>query len=474
MACLKIDELLPGMAGRAAPFSFSVETIGCKLNQAESEAIADAFNRAGFDLVPRGETADILVVNTCTVTSKAEQKARRIIRKALKENPLCRVIVTGCYAQLDAEAIAALETDLPETRNPAPRLFVVPGDLKPELLKLPGKFSPGSIRAGPEKTEVFGNQKGDPFAYEASGFSFHSRAFLKIQDGCDHACAYCRVTLARGKSVSLDSKVILNRLKELEGRGYGEAVLTGVNIGQYRGGAGEDLAGLLVYLLANTGGIALRLSSLEGEGITEEFLDVIQNKRIRPHFHLSIQSGSKTVLERMGRRYAPEEIEKNIAAFRERKDDPFLACDIIAGFPGETRDEFEETRLFCERAGFAWIHAFPYSKRPGTAAASFKNPVSEREAAARVECLGALAASSRAGYVRRWVGRTVEAIGEKQERAVPGFSAAVSENYLRLLIPCNGAPPPAGKPFFCRIAPLMGEAARFDALGEPAEDRVSR
>ena len=240
-----------------------------------------------------------------------------------------------------------------------------------------------------------------------------------------------------------------------------------VNIGRYRDAAGRDLGGLLAYLLANTGGIALRLSSLEGEGITPEFLDVIRDKRIRPHFHLSIQSGSKTVLERMGRRYVPEEIERNIGALRERKDDPFLACDIIAGFPGETPDEFEETRLLCERTGFAWIHAFPYSRRPGTAAAAFRNPVSEREAAARVECLGALASSSRAAYIRRWLGKTVEVIPEKPEAALPGFSAAVSENYLRILIPHKGEPPPAGKPLFCRIAPLTDKTGRFDARGEP-------
>jgi threonylcarbamoyladenosine tRNA methylthiotransferase MtaB len=289
---------------------------------------------------------------------------------------------------------------------------------------------------------------------------------LKIQDGCDHACAYCRVTLARGRSVSLDSGIVLARLRELEAHGYGEAVLTGVNIGQYRDAAGKDLAGLLSYLLANTGGIALRLSSLESEVITADFLDVIKDERIRPHFHLSIQSGSRAVLERMGRRDVPEEIERNIAALRERKDDPFLACDIIAGFPGETPAEFEETRLLCERAGFAWIHAFPYSKRPGTAAALFRNPVSEREAAARVERLGALASSGRAAYIRRWLGRIVEAIPEKPDAAVPGFSAAVSENYLRLLVPHNGSPPPAGKPVFCRIAPLPDKTGRFDALGE--------
>ncbi|MDR2246158.1 MAG: tRNA (N(6)-L-threonylcarbamoyladenosine(37)-C(2))-methylthiotransferase MtaB [Treponema sp.] len=478
MICRGLYESIFRGKGNAAPFSFSVQTLGCKLNQIESEAIADSFKKAGLTLVPWGEAADILVINTCTVTSRAEQKARRIIRKALKDNPLCRVIVTGCYAQLEAEAIAALETDSPPVLRPSPRtprLFVVPGDLKPELLKLPRVFSPDGVSAGletAEKPEAAENHITDPFAYKTSALSFHSRAFLKIQDGCDRACTYCRVTLARGESVSLDSKLVLARLRELEARGYGEAVLTGVNIGRYRDGAGKDLGGLLAHLLANTGGIALRLSSLEGEGITAEFLDAITDKRIRPHFHLSIQSGSKTVLERMGRRYAPEEIERNVAALRERKDDPFLACDIIAGFPGETPAEFEETRLLCERTDFAWIHAFPYSKRPGTAAASFRNPVSEREAAARVEYLGALASSGRAVYVRRWLGRTVEAIPEKPEAAMPGFSAAVSENYLRLLIPHKDGPPPAGKPLFCRMVPLTDKTGRFDALGEPLPHSV--
>jgi threonylcarbamoyladenosine tRNA methylthiotransferase MtaB len=461
----ELDALLSGVEKDAARLSFSIETLGCKLNQIESEAIAASFKKAGIALVRRGEAADIIVINTCTVTSRAEQKARRIIRRALKENPLCRVIVTGCYAQMEAGAIAALETDL----SRKPRLFVVPGDRKPELLTLPRAFSPGGVSADPEKAEkadAADNQSADPFAYTACDFSFHSRAFLKIQDGCDHACAYCRVTLARGPSVSLDSKLALARLRELEERGYGEAVLTGVNIARYRDAAGKDLGGLLAYLLANTRGIALRLSSLEGEGIGAEFLDVIKDKRIRPHFHLSVQSGSKTVLERMGRRCVPEEIERNIAALRERKGDPFLACDIIAGFPGETPAEFEETRRLCERAGFAWIHAFPYSKRPGTAAALFKNPVSAREAAARVECLGALASSSRAAYTGRWLGKTVEAIPENPEASPPGYSAAVSENYLRLLIPHLGAPPPAGKPLFCRIAPLNDKTGRYDALGE--------
>jgi threonylcarbamoyladenosine tRNA methylthiotransferase MtaB len=349
--------------------SLSLETLGCKLNQLESEAIADSFTRSGFSLVPRGAPADILVVNTCTVTSKAEQKARRIIRKALRDNPFSCVIVTGCYAQLDGPAIAALEGDLTGTPG-AGRLFVVSGDRKAALLDLP-RYLPETPDLLPAALSRWQNRDAsrakarEPFAFTPEDFSFHSRAFLKIQDGCDHACAYCRVSLARGRSVSLDAETVLERLRVLEDRGYAEAVLTGVNINQYAGtGRGAlqqrtDLGGLLTLLLRGTSRIALRLSSLEPEGITPEFLSALEDTRIRPHFHLSIQSGSNRVLEKMRRWYTPEDIEAAVEKLRAHKGDPFLACDMITGFPGETEGEFDKTYALCERAGFAWIHAFP-------------------------------------------------------------------------------------------------------------------
>ncbi|MDR3146329.1 MAG: tRNA (N(6)-L-threonylcarbamoyladenosine(37)-C(2))-methylthiotransferase MtaB, partial [Treponema sp.] len=254
--------------------SLAVYTLGCKLNQLESESIACAFKAAGFRVVPWGGEADLLVINTCTVTSRAEQKARRVIRKALRDNPSSCIIVTGCYAQLEAEALAALET---ETRH-APgglrrRLCVVPGAIKSRLLDLPGHIAgtetgspasdlpallagwkkfPGLIGSvGPIRSDGPGGEGEGVFRFNAEDFSFHSRAFLKVQDGCDHGCSYCRVSLARGKSVSLDRETVLTRLRALEERGLGEVVLTGVNLNQYRmpeapcPGGQADLWGLL-------------------------------------------------------------------------------------------------------------------------------------------------------------------------------------------------------------------------------------
>jgi threonylcarbamoyladenosine tRNA methylthiotransferase MtaB len=476
--------------------SFSIYTLGCKLNQLESEAIAASFRDAGFTVNPWGEGADILVVNTCTVTSMAEQKARRIIRKLLKDNPASRVIVTGCYAQLEAEKIAALE-EKPAGPAGEGRLFVVPGDLKHALLDLPRRMDAGEtpdpvlFREGalPRGATI----RTDPFAFNAPALSFHSRPFLKIQDGCDHACAYCRVRIARGSSVSLDGDTILRRLQSLEEGGYAEAVLTGVNISQYRDGRLGGLEGLITFLLGNTRRIALRLSSLEPEAVTEDLLSVLGERRIRPHFHLSLQSGSNRVLSQMGRLYTAEEAGEAAEKLRALKGDPFLACDIIAGFPGESGEDFARTMELCGRIGFAWIHPFPYSPRPETPAFGFKDQVSRAEISGRVEALGSLARQGRAAYISRWLGRTVEAIPERFAGPGPGGSVpAVSENYLKVLLPpLSGREPGPGRAggeaeggaadeaegavnapnaVSCRLSALKrGEdgEGRFDAVGEP-------
>jgi threonylcarbamoyladenosine tRNA methylthiotransferase MtaB len=476
--------------------SIAVVTLGCKLNQLESEAIAASFKAQGFSLVPRPSAADILVVNTCTVTSKAEQKARRIIRKALRDNPASVLIVTGCYAQLDGPALAALEEELTGAL-PSPtgrRIFVVPGGFKSALLDLPRrleavtsveKMSDGGVTRTGGRVCLEANlekwrgetEGGDPFAFNAGDFSFHSRSFLKIQDGCDHACSYCRVTLARGKSVSLDAESALSRIGELENRGYAEAVLTGVNINQYRDAGGpsgsdgkpRDLGWLLDFLLRGTSRIALRLSSLEPEGITPELLAVLENPRVRPHFHLSIQSGSGEILKRMRRWYTPEDAAAAVQRLRSCREDPFMACDIITGFPGETGAEFQRTYELCQRLDFAWIHAFPYSRRPGTEAAALKHPVSERDVAARMETLLALARQGRERYVRRQLGKTLEAVIENPNNDADPYIPAVSENYLKLAIPVparTGRFLP-GMVLRCRIAAFSGDGAgRFDAIGE--------
>ncbi|MDR2482844.1 MAG: tRNA (N(6)-L-threonylcarbamoyladenosine(37)-C(2))-methylthiotransferase MtaB [Treponema sp.] len=442
--------------------SLSVYTLGCKLNQAESEAVAAAFKREGFQVAPWGSATDILAVNTCTVTSKAEQKARRIIRAALRANPRSCVIVTGCYAQVARPALEALADAASRAQG---RFFVLNGDLKSALLDLPGfiRRNSGNSAPDPEQLPALLGQwervspsaaPDDRFRFNGEDLSFHSRPFLKIQDGCNHACSYCRVPLARGKSVSLEAGQVLARLKALEARGFGEAVLTGVNIGCYDAG-GFDLAMLLSLLLRETRSIAIRLSSLEPQGLRPALLDALADGRIRPHFHLSVQSGSPAVLRRMRRTYGPGEVVRAAEQLRALKGDPFLACDMIAGFPGERDGDFRQSYELCQRLDFAWIHPFPYSRRPGTEAAGFEEAVPEREAAARVKALTALAHEGRKAYIARWLGKTVEAI--------PESGAALSANYLRLLVPATVAE----RRFLCRIQSLPLADRRFDAQAIP-------
>ncbi|MCL2070310.1 MAG: tRNA (N(6)-L-threonylcarbamoyladenosine(37)-C(2))-methylthiotransferase MtaB [Treponema sp.] len=439
---------------------FSVFTQGCKLNQLESEAITEAFCRQGYALLPKEDPSAevpseatqsepaLILVNTCTVTSMAEQKARRLIRKALRDFPQARLIVTGCYAQMEKEAIFQLGKEFPPQR-----LFVIPGAEKDRLLDPPA--SPGSLAAWLDSLNSSPGSIDSAFRFAPENFSSHSRAFLKIQDGCDNSCAYCRVSLARGKSRSLEAAEVLRRLAALEERGFNEAVLTGVNISQFNSG-GMGLAELLEFLLKGTSSIRLRLSSIEPdslgpEGQSSTFFRALENPRIRPHFHISLQSASPAVLAKMGRNYTPSQIEQGIKRLRSVKDDPFLACDLIAGFPGESPAAFEETFAFCREAGFAWIHAFPFSRRPGTPAANFPQRVNEKEARRRVDLLTELARLGRAAYTRRWQGREVEAIVESGSS--DGFVTALSENYLKLRISYDGneAAPAPGSLIRCKV-----------------------
>jgi threonylcarbamoyladenosine tRNA methylthiotransferase MtaB len=252
----------------------------------------------------------------------------------------------------------------------------------------------------------------------------------------------------------------LAALRGLEEKGYNEAVLTGVNISQYAAsGEGrrpglEDLGILVEKLLEGTEAIRLRLSSIEPEPgeFSPVFIRAVSHQRVRPHFHLSLQSGSDAVLSRMGRRYTAALAAQALARLRGARFDPFLACDVIAGFPGETAADFEKTLEFCQKAGFAWIHAFPFSRRPGTAAWDFNNPVSEHEARRRAALLADLARQGRRAYRDRWIGRDVEVIAETGGAKTPGFVSGVTENYLKVIIPLDGRPiPKAGELLCCTL-----------------------
>ena len=439
--------------------SFLVQTLGCKLNQLESEAITDAFLQAGFGIYNQASGSDLypslIIVNTCTVTSKADQKARRVIRKALRDYPGSRIIVTGCYAQLNRDELLKLDTV-----KPVQRLFVISKD---SILGMAEYLLNDDIAGASFESGVPSSQ----FAFNPKVFSSHTRSFLKIQDGCNNHCTYCRIRLARGPSISLEAEQVLERLKILE-KDHAEAVIAGVNISQYcdiSGRSEVNLAGLLEYLLSGTEKISLRLSSLAPGSVDENLAEVLSHNRIRPHFHLSIQSGSKKILERMGRGYDSQTAERAAALLRCAKADPFLACDIITGFPGETHAEFKETLAMCERIGFAWIHVFPYSKRQGTAAFSYTGAVHEADVTERVQQLTALAKKGRAEYVRRWLGCEVEVLLETDSKSQSsGYSRGVSENYLKVLVKTEGAMPLPGTMMKCRLL-TEGDFEDFDAQG---------
>jgi threonylcarbamoyladenosine tRNA methylthiotransferase MtaB len=445
--------------------SVLIHTLGCKLNQLESESIIDAFMRAGFILHNKSDKTppSIIIINTCTVTSKADQKARRVIRKSLRDCPDSCVIVTGCYALLDHERIDELDA------NKCKRLFALKDMEKEKLLNLP-EFIYGNMDINEAVKAWYENWRGsvktDVFQFSPERFFSHTRGFLKIQDGCDKRCAYCRIRLARGPSVSLDAERALARLRILE-ENYAEAVLTGVNICQYHNEKNAvNFPRLLEYLLAGTSKISLRLSTLAPECISENLAAVLTNRRIRPHFHLSVQSGSEKVLKKMGRNYNAQTIEKAVTLLRCAKDDPFLACDIISGFPGENKADFDETYDVCRKIDFAWIHVFPFSRRPGTPACSFSGAVQEKEVSRRVRLLTNLARQGRACYVKRWLGREAEVL---VENGGGKYCRGVSENYLKLVIRCKeGNVPPAGAVLRCRLLekPHTVRVGDYDAVVE--------
>jgi threonylcarbamoyladenosine tRNA methylthiotransferase MtaB len=377
---------------------------------------------------------------------------------------------------LDKEKIETLEDEI----SAGGRLFVTAA--KADLLNLPAWLAP-ALKDGAARTGPIGEliaqwltsgtpkpQAGEDsaFCFTPRKFSFHTRASLKIQDGCDNHCSYCRIRLARGPSRSMSAQRVLEELRALEAAGYWEAVLTGVNITQYRDDSGRGLGELLSFLLEGTRAIGIRLSSLEPLGIDEGFARILAHPRIRPHFHLSVQSGSQAVLQKMGRTYSCSDVERAAALLRSAKHKPFLACDIITGFPGEGEAEFQETLGLCGNADFAWIHAFPYSKRPGTAAFSLPQTVTEAEALRRVKILTDLAEQGRRSYARRRIGERVEALVVNGGEKKAGYCRALADNYLRVLIRHpDGLSVPAGTVLSCEIAglsDLTGYDAQADVL----------
>jgi threonylcarbamoyladenosine tRNA methylthiotransferase MtaB len=437
------------------------ETLGCRLNQLETEGAAKAFFDAGFTPLfnapaatpaPDDAGAVLCVVNTCSVTGKAEQKARRSIRRLLETNPNAAMLVTGCYAELDAAFLSALDS----------RIAVLSGKQKQILADIPAKYraflqnteceaapgdGQGKHRAAFLSALIHANANASetgqptlaqkPFRLSTDTFFAHSRPLVKIQEGCDNFCSYCAIRLARGKSVSLDALSVIAQIRTLETQGQQEVVLTGVNLCQYAGeyqGGSVDFTALLELILENTSAIALRISSLRPDYIDGRFCSAIRDARVRPHFHLSVQSGSNTVLAAMNRPYTAAQTAEAAARLREAKRNPFIACDIIAGFPGETDRNFEDTLELCRRCDFAWIHAFPFSPRPGTPAFSMKKHVQSSVTQERVSVLTELAIARKITYINSFTGQSLPAIIERPRENKPANQPlrGVTENFIHV------------------------------------------
>lgn len=466
-----------------------IETLGCRLNQIESEAAARFFIDDGFSVDMKGVTSSapedtetrLCILNTCTVTQKAEQKARRIIRLQLKKYPYACVLVTGCYAQLNPAEIKAIDK----------RIAVIGGQIKSRIAEIPPLLKKNLSYFSSENFAALINNKissslpqkqGFPeasFKLATSSFVAHSRASIKIQDGCNNSCTYCAIHLARGKSVSIPVETALQRVLELEEKGNDEVVITTVNIGQYRAeynGEVFNFTRLLKFLLENTKKIAFRISSLYPEVVTDEFCQVIKNPRVRPHFHLSVQSGSDKVLERMNRAYKRDAVITACQKLSQVKDNPFLACDIITGFPGESDEDFEQTMDLCNKCNFSWIHAFPYSERPGTPAAIMKPKVPQSLSGDRAKKITDFAIKNKINYVKQFEGKELTAILETVRRplVMSGKSEtmiyhAVTENFIHCEIKTD-KPLPVNKSVHLRIVKTLPErilkGGEIEALAE--------
>ena len=403
-----------------------IETLGCRLNQIESESAAQLFIESGFNVIfsidDVDDTTRLVIINTCAVTQKAEQKARRIIRLAVKKYQNAVVLVTGCYAQLSKNEIEKIDS----------RIVVLGGQVKSRIAKIPGLLKESGNPA--DFASLLKNQlcsvpaikpgfPEDSFKFAASSLQAHSRASLKIQDGCNNNCSFCTIHIARGHSVSLDVVKALERVQALENQGYDEVVLTTINIAQYKGlfvdenGVEQyyNFAVLLKYLLGATKKICFRISSLYPEIVDEEFCEVIKDQRVRPHFHISVQSGSNRILELMNRRYKRDDVIAACRALREAKPQCFLACDIITGFPGETNEDFEQTLDLCRQCDFTWIHAFPFSERPGTAACSMKPKIPQSVSQKRAKTLNDWAVKQKISYIQSFIEKPLSAVIEKQQ-----------------------------------------------------------
>ena len=404
----------------------AIYTLGCKVNQYETQALETELERRGHTLVPFTGEADAYIINTCTVTAVSDQKSRQTIRQARKRAPRAVVAVCGCYAQTAPEAVRALEVDLVMGTGERMAFLDALEDLARARQAQPlVRVDDALCRRTYERLS-------------AGGLEGRTRAMLKVEDGCVNFCTYCIIPYARGPIRSLPLADAVCEAKRLAGEGYRELVLTGIEISSW--GAdfrdGSALIDLVEALCAAAPECRVRLGSLEPRTVTEEFCRrAAALPNLCPHFHLSLQSGCDATLRRMGRKYDCARYYESVKLLRDFFDRPGITTDLIVGFPGETEEEFAQTLAFLSRCAFSAMHIFPYSRRSGTPAASMPGQCPNAVKQARARQAAQLAGEMRRAWLERWVGRTLSVLFEEEK---DGLWRGHAPNYTEVLAPGSG------------------------------------
>ena len=396
----------------------ALHTLGCKLNFSETSTIGNQFLKNGFSVVDMKDKADVYVFNTCTVTENAEKECRQLVRRVLRNNPNAYVIVTGCYAQLRADEISAIDgVDAVLGSNEKFEIF--------SLLKDFNKKELSCIYVSP-------NDELNKFGLASStDADSRTRAYFKIQDGCDYKCTFCTIPLARGKSRSMNPDLVVEEFTNLVKQGYKEIILTGVNVGDYGKSYDLDFYELLKKLIRVKGDFRIRISSIEPNLLTDEIINLTaESEKLCKHFHIPLQSGSDAILRSMQRRYSAEDYRQVILKTKHLIPDVGIGVDVIVGYPGETEKEFMETYNFLLDLPISYLHVFTYSERPDTKALTISESVDPSERKRRNKMLRILSDKKKNYFYNQMIGKNVDVLFESKDESgtIKGFSS----NYVRV------------------------------------------
>ena len=379
----------------------ALHNLGCKVNAYETEAMQELLEEHGYEIVPFKEGADIYIINTCTVTNMADRKSRQMLHRARKMNPHAIVVACGCYVQAKAD-------ELDECID-----IVVGNNRKKDIIEILKEYERGREGTCQEMVDI--NHTKEYEEMHLTRTAEHTRAYIKVQDGCNQFCSYCIIPYARGRVRSRDHESVLREVQGLASNGYKEVVLTGIHLSSYGMDTGDHLLNLIMDIHEVPGIQRIRLGSLEPRIITEEFARTLAGlPKMCPHFHLSLQSGCDATLKRMNRRYTAEEYYEKCVLLRKYFHNPALTTDVIVGFPGETEEEFAQSKAFVDKVNFYETHVFKYSRREGTLAAKMENQVPETVKTVRSNELLELSRRKQRNYEEALIGTTQEVLMEEE------------------------------------------------------------